>query len=53
MTIADLHKALDANNDGSVDKGEFVEGISKMLSNVNLSKQQLSEVFDKLDKNGD
>jgi len=30
-TIADLHKDLDANNDGSVDKSEFVEGIYNMF----------------------
>lgn len=30
-TISDLHKDLDENNDGSVDKREFVEGISRMF----------------------
>lgn len=52
-TIADLHKDLDANNDGSVDKSEFVEGIYNMFQNINLSKQVLSDIFETLDKNGD
>ncbi len=31
ITIEQMHRNLDENNDGSVDKMEFVQGLSKLL----------------------
>jgi hypothetical protein len=37
-TLESFHKTLDYNQDGSVDKQEFVDGISAMIKNVGISK---------------
>lgn len=48
-----MHKTLDINNDGSVDKQEFVDGIAKLIMNTNLTRQDLGTIFDSIDLNGD
>lgn len=53
ITTNQLHKTLDINNDGSVDKMEFVDGIAKLIMNTNLTRQDLGTIFDSIDLNGD
>lgn len=53
ITIEQMHKTLDTNNDGSVDKMEFVDGLSKMILSTTLTRQDLGIIFDEIDLNGD
>jgi Ca2+-binding EF-hand superfamily protein len=53
ITIETLHKTLDINNDGSVDKLEFVDGVSKIITTTSLTRQDLGTIFDAIDLNGD
>lgn len=48
-----MHKTLDTNNDGSVDKMEFVDGLSKIILSTTLTRQDLGIIFDEIDLNGD
>lgn len=52
ITIEQLHRNLDVNNDGSVDKMEFVQGLSKLLQ-YSISQQDLATIFDAIDINND
>lgn len=53
ITIEVLHKQLDVNGDGSVDKQEFVEGVYSLMKPCPLTKKDLGEIFDQIDINGD
>lgn len=53
ITIEEMHKNLDINNDGSVDKIEFVDGLTKFIMSTSLTKQDLGVIFDEIDLNGD
>jgi Ca2+-binding EF-hand superfamily protein len=48
-----LHKTLDINNDGQVDKIEFVDGITNLTRPAVLTRQDLATIFDAIDINGD
>lgn len=52
ISIEQLHKLLDDNKDGSVDKREFTEGLSAMMQHT-ISQQDLATIFDALDLSND
>jgi len=53
ITINTLHTTLDINQDGSVDKLEFVDGMTKIITATSLTRQDLGTIFDAIDVNGD
>ena len=53
ITLQELHKSLDTNNDGAVDKNEFVEGITRIIMLPSLTRQDLGTIFDAIDLNND
>jgi len=53
ITLESMHKQLDVNGDGSVDKLEFVTGLSTIMTSSLLTKQDLGTIFDMIDINGD
>ena len=48
-----MHKQLDINNDGSVDKMEFVEGVYSLMKPCPITNKDLGDIFDQIDVNGD
>jgi len=52
MSIEDLHKRLDTDRDGGVDRNEFIESLQE-LGIQGLHRQDLGSTFDALDANGD
>jgi Ca2+-binding EF-hand superfamily protein len=53
ITLDELHKSLDTNGDGVVDKIEFTEGISRSIMLPSLTRQDLGTIFDAIDLNND
>jgi Ca2+-binding EF-hand superfamily protein len=53
ITLDSMHKQLDVNNDGSIDKLEFVTGLSNIMTTSLLTRQDLGTIFDVIDINGD
>lgn len=53
ITLEELHKNLDTNGDGVVDKQEFIEGISRVIMLPSLTRQDLGTIFDAIDLNND
>lgn len=44
---------MDINNDGSVDKMEFVDGIYSLMKPCPITNKDLGDIFDQIDVNGD
>ena len=53
ISLEVMHKQLDINNDGVVDKQEFVEGIYSLMRPCPITNKDLGEIFDQIDVNGD
>lgn len=53
MTVAALHKILDENGDGKLEKHEFVPTMMKRNAIPGITAADLGLVFDALDVNGD
>lgn len=53
MDAGEFFKYLDSNNDGVVDRFEFVNGIDKMGLQGEIDKRDLKDLFDFMDANGD
>lgn len=53
ITIDQFHRSLDVNNDGNVDLNEFINGVSLVIVNGSLEKDDLITIFSEIDINKD